>query len=60
MKKLIGITLVAALLIGGISFVSNKKVADPGGGGLSAVAYDPGGGGLSVQKSAYDPGGGGL
>jgi hypothetical protein len=60
MKKLIGITFVAALLIGGISFAISKKTADPGGGGLQAASYDPGGGGLSIQKAAYDPGGGGL
>jgi hypothetical protein len=60
MKKLLGITLVAALLVGGISFGISKAVTDPGGGGLKAIAYDPGGGGLSVQKSAYDQGGGGL
>jgi hypothetical protein len=59
MKKLIGITLVAALLVGGISFGISKATADPGGGGLKAIAYDPGGGGLSVMK-VQDPGGGGL
>jgi hypothetical protein len=59
MKKLIGITLVAALLVGGISFGIIKATADPGGGGLKAIAYDPGGGGLSVMK-VQDPGGGGL
>ena len=59
MKKLIGITLVAALLVGGISFGISKSTADPGGGGLKAIAYDPGGGGLSIMK-VQDPGGGGL
>jgi hypothetical protein len=59
MKKLLGITLVAALLVGGISFGISKAVTDPGGGGLKAIAYDPGGGGLSVTK-VQDPGGGGL
>jgi hypothetical protein len=59
MKKLIGITLVAALLLGGVSFGVKNAAGDPGGGGLKAIAYDPGGGGLSVKK-AGDPGGGGL
>jgi hypothetical protein len=62
MKKILGITLVAALLlVAGLSFGSKKEVADPGGGGLKKVSYDPGGGGLSAKKVvAYDPGGGGL
>jgi hypothetical protein len=59
MKKLLGITLIAALLVGGIGFGISKATADPGGGGLKAIAYDPGGGGLSVMK-VQDPGGGGL
>jgi hypothetical protein len=60
MKKLIGITFVATLLLGVISFGINKAVTDPGGGGLKS-SYDPGGGGLSGKKVvAYDPGGGGL
>lgn len=63
MKKLLGITLVAALiLVGGLSLGSKKEVADPGTGGLKRVSYDPGTGGLSVKKVnvAYDPGAGGL
>lgn len=60
MKKLVGITLVAALLLGGLSFIS-KKQYDPGTGGLKKVAYDPGAGGLFVKEDvAYDPGTGGL
>ncbi|MFL6517497.1 MAG: hypothetical protein ACJ8GL_05415 [Bacillus sp. (in: firmicutes)] len=61
MKKVIGIVLVAALVLGGLSFASKKELADPGGGGLKKVSYDPGGGGLSSKKVvAYNPGGGGL
>jgi hypothetical protein len=62
MKKLLGITLVAAfLLVGGLSFGSKKEIADPGTGGLKRVSYDPGAGGLSAKKVvAYDPGAGGL
>ncbi|MFZ7945710.1 hypothetical protein [Neobacillus sp. 19] len=49
MKKILGIIIVAALLIGGTKAVTkSKELADPGKGGLKSVnmSYDPGKGGL--------------
>jgi hypothetical protein len=64
LKKLLGIVLVSALVIGGASVIvkASHSAWDPGTGGLSTgnkVAYDPGTGGLSTF-GVKDPGTGGL
>lgn len=61
MKKVLGVTLVAVLLIGGVFAVTKSNLsADPGTGGLKIQVEelaDPGTGGLKIQQ---DPGTGGL
>jgi hypothetical protein len=53
MKKVLGLILGVALLVGGISLV----IKDPGTSGHSAAVNDPGTGGH--VRVAYDPGTGG-
>jgi uncharacterized protein YxeA len=53
MKKVLGVILGVALIVGVISFAAY----DPGTGGHSAAVKDPGTGGH--VRVAYDPGTGG-
>jgi hypothetical protein len=53
MKKVLGVILGAALLVGVFAFA----IQDPGTGGHSAAVKDPGTGGHVIV--AYDPGTGG-
>lgn len=53
MKKVLGLILGVALLVGAFSFA----IKDPGTGGHSAAVKDPGTGGHVMV--AYDPGTGG-